>query len=62
MVKLSQLMCLSTRGLPAEHGGLIIGGHRAGTGRNFEGKIDELAIWQGVLNAVEVRKLYQKGF
>jgi hypothetical protein len=49
-------------GPAAEHGGLIIGGHRAGTGRNFEGKIDELIIWQGVLDAVEVRKLYQKGF
>jgi hypothetical protein len=49
-------------GPAAEHGGLIIGGHRAGTGRNFEGKIDELAIWQGVLDAVKVRKLYQKGF
>ena len=49
-------------GPAVEHGGLIIGGHRAGTGRNFEGKIDELTIWQGVLDAVEVRKLYQKGF
>jgi hypothetical protein len=48
-------------GPAAEHGGLIIGGHRAGTGRNFEGKIDELTIWQRVLDAVEVRKLYQQG-
>jgi hypothetical protein len=48
-------------GPAAEHGGLVIGGHRAGTGRNFEGKIDELTIWQDVLDVVEVRKLYQKG-
>ena len=32
-------------GPASEHGGLIIGGHRAGTGRNFEGQIDEITIW-----------------
>lgn len=34
-------------GPASEFGGLIIGGHRDGTGRNFDGLIDELTIWQG---------------
>jgi alkaline phosphatase D len=27
---------------------LILGGHREGTGRNFDGMIDEVKIWQGI--------------
>jgi hypothetical protein len=34
--------------------GLVIGGHRAGSGRNFQGWIDEVAVWDRVLSAEEV--------
>lgn len=49
---------LSVPGPAAEFGGLVIGGHRAGTGRNFDGWIDELSIWQEVLSADKVRTLF----
>jgi len=41
----------------AETGGLIIGGHRAGEGRNFDGLIDEIALWNRVLNTTEILSL-----
>ena len=52
---------LAVPGPAAEFGGLIIGGHRAGTGRNFEGFIDELSIWQSILSPFEVQGLYGGG-
>ncbi len=45
----------------AENGGLVIGGHRSGTGRNFDGLIDEVAIWNRVLTPAEVITLYNDG-
>ena len=35
-------------------GGLVIGGHRAGTGRNFDGQIDDVAFFDHVLTAPEI--------
>jgi hypothetical protein len=52
---------LAVPGPAAEFGGLIIGGHRAGTGRNFEGFIDEVAVWQSVLSPADVHSLYRGG-
>ena len=52
---------LSEPGPAAEFGGLIIGGHRAGKGRNFKGFIDELSVWQSTLSPSEVKKLYGGG-
>ena len=52
---------LNPPGPAAEFGGLIIGGHRAGTGRNFDGLIDELAIWQTVLSAADALEIYNGG-
>lgn len=37
--------------------GLIIGGHRSGTGRNFDGLIDEVALWSRVLSPDEIGML-----
>lgn len=37
--------------------GLIVGGHRDGTGRNFQGRIDDLAIWNRALNPEEIQAL-----
>ena len=48
---------LPVKGPAAEFGGLVIGGHRAGTGRNFDGWIDEVAIWQRLLRKDEIRRL-----
>jgi len=48
---------LDIRGPAAEFGGLVIGGHRAGTGRNFDGWIDDVSIWQRLLSPVEIRQL-----
>jgi hypothetical protein len=36
---------------------LVIGGHRAGTGRNWEGWIDDLAVWDRVLSPAEIASL-----
>ena len=52
---------LAIPGPAAEFGGLVIGGHRAGTGRNFEGFIDEVAVWQSVLSPADVNNLYRGG-
>lgn len=42
--------------LPSSHG-LIVGGHRDGTGRNFQGRIDDLAIWNRALSPEEIQSL-----
>ncbi|QDT07246.1 Alkaline phosphatase D precursor [Rubripirellula lacrimiformis] len=44
-------------GPTSEFGGLIIGGHRNGVGRNFDGWIDEVSIWQRSLTQSELAKL-----
>ncbi len=41
-------------GPASETGGLIIGGHREGTGRNFDGWIDEVKIFQGALSEAQI--------
>ena len=46
-------------GPASEQGGLIIGGHRAGIGRNFDGLIDEVAIWGRVLSQQEIVELFK---
>ena len=53
---------IATHNLPvpgpaSEFGGLIIGGHRAGAGRNFDGLIDEVRVWQRVLREGELREM-----
>jgi hypothetical protein len=37
--------------------GLVIGGHRGGTGRNFEGYIDDVAVWDEVIDSSEITRL-----
>ena len=49
---------LTPLGPASEFGGLIIGGHCAGVGRNFDGLIDEVAVWQAVLSAEDALELY----
>jgi len=44
-------------GPASEFGGIIIGGHRNGSGRNFDGSIDEVAIWSRPLTGDEIKKL-----
>ena len=39
-------------------GGLVLGGHRAGTGRNFNGFIDEVTVWQRALGETEVNAMF----
>ena len=46
-------------GPAAEQGGLIIGGHREGIGRNCNGVIDEVAIWGRVLDEQEIDLLFK---
>jgi alkaline phosphatase D len=48
---------LTVPGPAAETAGLVIGGHRAGTGRNFDGMIDEIAMWSRVLSPAEISDL-----
>jgi len=38
-------------------GGMVIGGHRDGTGRNFEGLIDDVAFFDGVLSSAQISDL-----
>lgn len=52
---------LPTPGPLSENGGLVIGGHRAGTGRNFDGLIDEVAIWSRKLDSSEISGLWNGG-
>jgi hypothetical protein len=37
--------------------GIVIGGHRDKTGRNFEGLIDDVAVWDRVLNSDEINHI-----
>ncbi|WP_417848088.1 LamG-like jellyroll fold domain-containing protein [Thalassoglobus sp.] len=48
---------LPVPGPACETGGLIIGGHRAGTGRNFDGWIDDVRIFQGQISATQISEL-----
>lgn len=57
--KLAARYSLPVPGPASEFGGLIIGGHRAGTGRNFDGLIDEVTVWQRVLNETELKSLFE---
>jgi hypothetical protein len=52
---------LPLAGPAAETAGLILGGHRDGTGRNFDGMIDEVALWSRALTAVEITALHNSG-
>ncbi len=52
---------LPVPGPAAETAGLIIGGHREGTGRNFDGMIDEVALWSRVLTPAEIESLHGTG-
>jgi alkaline phosphatase D len=52
---------LAVPGPASEFGGLVIGGHRAGRGRNFEGYIDEVSIWQKVVTPRDVVLFYGGG-
>jgi hypothetical protein len=52
---------LPVPGPAAETAGLVIGGHRAGAGRNFDGWIDEVALWSRALKAEEVAALHNAG-
>ena len=36
---------------------LVVGGHRTGTGRNWEGYIDDVAIWDEVISSAEIARL-----
>jgi hypothetical protein len=40
--------------------GLVIGGHRAGTGRNFQGLIDAVSFYDHVLSAGEISTLQRQ--
>jgi hypothetical protein len=48
-------------GASSEFSGLILAGHRAGAGRNFDGWIDEVGLWQRNLSADEIASLYNGG-
>ncbi|RYD38370.1 MAG: alkaline phosphatase [Verrucomicrobiaceae bacterium] len=52
---------LPVPGPAAESGGFVIGGHRAGAGRNFNGLLDEVALWTRALTAEEVADLHNGG-
>jgi alkaline phosphatase D len=41
----------------SETSGLVIGGHRDGTGRNFDGLIDEVGLWSRTLDPAEITTL-----
>jgi alkaline phosphatase D len=45
----------------AETGGFVIGGHRDGSGRNYDGLLDEVALWSRALSAAEINSLYHGG-
>jgi hypothetical protein len=52
---------LPVPGPAAETAGLILGGHRVGTGRNFDGMIDEVAMWSRVLVPKDIEALHHSG-
>ena len=39
----------------------ILGAWNSGSNNRFTGKIDEVAVWNKVLNATEIQQLYQRG-
>lgn len=45
----------------SETAGLILGGHRDGTGRNFDGQLDEVALWNRALDPTEITALHNNG-
>ena len=45
----------------AESSELVIGGHRDGTGRNYNGLIDEVGLWARVLEPEEIAALADAG-
>jgi alkaline phosphatase D len=48
-------------GPAAEWGGLVMGGHRAGVGRNFDGWLRDVTIWQEQLKDEEITQLFRVG-
>jgi alkaline phosphatase D len=52
---------LPVPGPVVESGGLVMGGHRGGTGRNFDGRMDEVAFWDRVLSGAEILALHHGG-
>jgi alkaline phosphatase D len=52
---------LPNPGPAAETGGLVIGGHRTGTGRNYDGLLDEIALWSRALTPAEITGLHHSG-
>ncbi|WP_404307731.1 alkaline phosphatase D family protein [Neorhodopirellula lusitana] len=48
---------LPIAGPAAEFGGMVIGGHRDGEGRNFDGLMDEIQVYQSVLSAATIQNL-----
>ncbi len=52
---------LPVPGPASETGGFVIGGHRAGTGRNFDGLLDEITLWSRALSAEEISDLHHSG-
>lgn len=40
---------------------MILGEHRDGTGRNFDGLMDEVALWSRVLTEREISELHHSG-
>ncbi|MFC4993746.1 LamG-like jellyroll fold domain-containing protein [Rubritalea tangerina] len=56
--KLAKTHFLPKPGPAAPFGGIVFGGHREGIGRNFDGLLDEVSIWQGNLSNANIQKLY----
>ena len=51
------LFATDTQNSTTAVGGLVIGGHRAGTGRNWEGSIDAVSFYDHVLTEEEISQL-----
>jgi alkaline phosphatase D len=45
----------------SEFSGLVFGGDRTGTGQNFAGRLDEIAVWSRALSDAEIRDLDHGG-
>ena len=58
--KLTVTHTLPIAGPAGEFGGIVLGGHRSGKGRNYDGWLDEVSIWQRRLNNKEIEQLHQK--
>lgn len=52
---------LAVPGPAAETEGFVIGGHRGGIGQNFDGLLDEIALWTRALEPAEINALYHGG-